>query len=260
MRILRRFQRSAICPAGMAIMMTGIACSSPTHPSTMGLLVLLYRSQPRATLSTCWPMTANIQAKRKTGRRNVCPRRDRAGGNFDTGLFTATFDRLSNQPTGFAADGVMNVVTGARPPQSVLLWQQVAEQLRSASGRRDSGAGGFPAAERVHGGRLCRGQRRTARRRLVRFLSVSPAWFAAMKIPFVSGRDFTESDASPGVAIVNQTFANVYFNGEKPVGRSFDTNRDHGMRCRIVGVARRFALSGDANARYRRSFTCRSDR
>ena len=47
-----------------------------------------------------------------------------------------------------------------------------------------------------------------------------------------------ENDLSPGVAIVNQTFANVYFNGENPIGRSFDTNRDHGMRCRIVGLVR----------------------
>jgi len=70
---------------------------------------------------------------------------------------------------------------------------------------------------------------------LVRFLSVSPSWFDAMKIPFVGGRDFEESDAGPGLAIVNQSFANVYFNGESPIGRSFETNRDHGMRCRIVG-------------------------
>ena len=34
---------------------------------------------------------------------------------FVAGLFTATFDRLSHQPTGFAADGVINVITGARP-------------------------------------------------------------------------------------------------------------------------------------------------
>src|SRR5205085_2051127 len=73
---------------------------------------------------------------------------------------------------------------------------------------------------------------------LVRFLSVSPAWFETMKIPLISGRDFAESDASPGIAIVNQTFARVYFNGDSPIGRSFDSNRDHGMRCRIVGLVR----------------------
>jgi putative ABC transport system permease protein len=157
---------------------------------------------------------------------------------FDTGLFTTTLQRLSKQPTGFAADGVVNVVTGSRQPQSVLLWQQVAEQLRSlprveavalASFAPLSGSmeGGFVA---VNGGQPGGS--------LVRFLSISPGWFSAMKIPFVSGADFTESDASPGLAIVNQTFVNVYFHGEEAVGRSFETNRDHGMRCRIVGVVR----------------------
>ena len=60
---------------------------------------------------------------------------------------------------------------------------------------------------------------------LVRFLGVSPSWFEAMKIGFLSGRDFRLIDASPGVAIVNQAFANAYFNGEDPVGRTFETNR-----------------------------------
>jgi hypothetical protein len=73
---------------------------------------------------------------------------------------------------------------------------------------------------------------------LVSFLSVSPGWFEAMKVPFLAGRDFGETDTSPGLAIVNQTFANVYFNGADPVGRTFDTNRDRGMRCRIVGLVR----------------------
>jgi hypothetical protein len=54
----------------------------------------------------------------------------------------------------------------------------------------------------------------------------------------LGGREFAESDTSPSVAIVNQTFANVYFSGENPIGRSFESNRDHGMRCRIVGVVR----------------------
>jgi predicted permease len=157
---------------------------------------------------------------------------------FDTGLFTATFHRLSNQPTGFAADGVINVITGARPPQSVLLWEQVARQLESLPGVETVALAGFPPLSgSMEGGFVSvnGGQPGGA---LVRFWSVSPSWFVAMKIPLLGGRDFTESDTSPGVAIVNQSFANVYFNGENPIGRSFDSNRDHGMRCRIVGLVR----------------------
>src|SRR5205807_49188 len=63
---------------------------------------------------------------------------------FDTGLFTATFDRLSNQPTGFAADGVVNVIAAAQPPQSVLLWQQIVQQLRSLPRVEAVALAGFP--------------------------------------------------------------------------------------------------------------------
>jgi putative ABC transport system permease protein len=157
---------------------------------------------------------------------------------FDTGLFTATFDRLSKQPTGFVADGAINVVTGARPPQSVLLWQQVAEQLRSLPRVETVALASFPPLSGSMQGGFVSVNGEQPGGALVRFLSVSPSWFATMKIPFLGGRDFVDSDASPGVAIVNQTFANLYFNGESAVGRSFDTNRDHGMRCRIIGVVR----------------------
>jgi hypothetical protein len=38
----------------------------------------------------------------------------------------------------------------------------------------------------------------------------------------IAGRDFRPSDALPGVAIVNKTFARQYLGVENPVGRSFD--------------------------------------
>jgi len=157
---------------------------------------------------------------------------------YDTGMFTATFDRLSHKPTGFVADGVINVITTARPPQSVLLWQQTAERLRSLARVQDVALASFPPLSgSMQGGFVAvnGGQPGGA---LVRFLGVSPNWFATMKIPFAGGRDFTDNDASPGVAIVNETFSMVFFNGENALGRTFDTNRDHGMRCRIVGVVR----------------------
>ena len=40
-----------------------------------------------------------------------------------------------------------------------------------------------------------------------------------MKIPLIDGRDFRRGDAYPGAALVNQTFAKAYFNGEDPVGK-----------------------------------------
>jgi putative ABC transport system permease protein len=67
--------------------------------------------------------------------------------------------------------------------------------------------------------------------------AITPRYFAAMGIPLVSGRAFTDGDVAgrPLVAIVNRSFARRYFPGLDPVGK----------RCRngdnrwwtIVGVA-----------------------
>ena len=67
------------------------------------------------------------------------------------------------------------------------------------------------------------------------FLYVSPGWADAMQIPFVEGRDFRPSDTSPGAAIVNETFARQYFNGEHPLGKLFAKGEN---RYQVVGVVR----------------------
>jgi putative ABC transport system permease protein len=50
---------------------------------------------------------------------------------------------------------------------------------------------------------------------------VSPEFFSAMGIRLLSGRTFSESDrdGSPPVALVNESLARRYFEGEDPVGR-----------------------------------------
>jgi putative ABC transport system permease protein len=50
---------------------------------------------------------------------------------------------------------------------------------------------------------------------------LSPGYFEAMGIPFLSGRDFTEADTAeaPSVAIVNQAMARKYWPAENPVGK-----------------------------------------
>jgi predicted permease len=51
--------------------------------------------------------------------------------------------------------------------------------------------------------------------------TIPPGYFNLLGIRMLEGRDFTERDAlgKPSVIIVNQTFANRFFNGRNPVGR-----------------------------------------
>jgi hypothetical protein len=53
---------------------------------------------------------------------------------FVAGLFAATFERLSNQPTGFSAERLLTLETVTQSPQSPDYWEQVAEHLRAVPG------------------------------------------------------------------------------------------------------------------------------
>jgi hypothetical protein len=66
-----------------------------------------------------------------------------------------------------------------------------------------------------------------------------------MKIPLIDGRDFRPGDTLPGVALVNQTFAKAYFNGEDPVGKPFEVVFSGGTRLRFECVG----LVGDVTYR-----------
>jgi predicted permease len=71
------------------------------------------------------------------------------------------------------------------------------------------------------------------------FLNISPGWLDTMRIPFIDGRDFREGETSPEVAIVNDAFAKQFFNGENPVGKSFDRGGAKArIHTRIVGYVR----------------------
>jgi hypothetical protein len=66
-----------------------------------------------------------------------------------------------------------------------------------------------------------------------------------MRIPLLGGRDFRASDAQPGAAIVNNSFAREYFGDQNPVRESFDmvTFAGSHISFRVVGRV--------ADARYR---------
>ncbi|MBI3405519.1 MAG: ABC transporter permease [Acidobacteria bacterium] len=71
---------------------------------------------------------------------------------------------------------------------------------------------------------------------------VTPEYFRTMKIPLVSGREFTEADAqgSAEVCIINETMAKKFWPGQNAVGRKFNNpqSRNQARILEIVGVAR----------------------
>ncbi len=154
---------------------------------------------------------------------------------FIASLFVATFERLSHRPTGFSAERVLTLDTVAERPQPPPYWDQIADHLRTVPGVEKVAVAGWPLLVGYSFRSYISISGIPPNGVFTYFLNVSPGWMDAMNIAFVDGRDFLASDTSPGVAIVNEAFAKAYFDGENPVGKSFD--RGH-SRYRIVGLVR----------------------
>lgn len=153
--------------------------------------------------------------------------------HFVAGLFVASFERLSNQPTGFSAERILNLEALTERPQPAAFWSEVAEHLRAVPGVEKVALIGWPlmSGESAVGNISVNGAPPSDV--FSDFVSTSPGWIDVMKIPLLGGRDFRAGEANPTVAIVNQAFAKQYFNGENPIGRSFERVQPAGGRARI---------------------------
>jgi predicted permease len=82
--------------------------------------------------------------------------------------------------------------------------------------------------------------------------SVAQKYFQTLDIPLLRGRDFTPQDreGTPGVAIVNETFAARYLPNQDPVGRRISLGGAQGPWLEIVGLARdsKYITVGEAPA------------
>lgn len=70
--------------------------------------------------------------------------------------------------------------------------------------------------------------------------SVSPGYFGTLRIPFLSGRDFSERDGidKPQVVILSKSTAKKLFPNEDPIGKQilFGTDNGTGLPAEVVGV------------------------
>jgi predicted permease len=157
---------------------------------------------------------------------------------FVAGLFVATFERLSNKPTGFSAESLLLLDTVAHVPLPAAYWDQVEDDLRAMPGVERVSQAGWPLLGGNSWNDSISFNGGPPSVDLAYFLNVSPGFFETMRIPLLAGRDFRQSDGYPQAAIVNQTFAHEFLHDDNPMGRSFDKASDDGSRERmqVVGV------------------------
>ena len=159
---------------------------------------------------------------------------------FLSALFVASFQRLQNRPLGFSTDRLLLLETVAGKGQLPVVWDQTAEALRAAPGVSSVAIAGWPLLGRIQINSDISINGAPPSPTPAFFLNVSPGWLSTMKIPLIAGRDFRPQDTSPGVAIINETFAKTFFPGEDPTGRVFErpSNPFQGAagQYKVVGV------------------------
>jgi predicted permease len=157
---------------------------------------------------------------------------------FVAGLFVATFEGISHQPTGFSSERIVNLQTVTSQAQPAVYWEEVQRRLASMPGVETVAISSWPLLSGNQSNSFLAIGGGPVNPTLAFILSVSPGWADAMKIPFIDGRDFRTDDAEPGTAIVNERFAKTFFNGENPVGKSFEKTYPKRTPTRIVGFVR----------------------
>ena len=147
------------------------------------------------------------------------------------GLLLRSFVQLAQVPTGFDAERVMTfrvILPPARyasEPQRTAFYRTLAERLQALPGVTSAAAVSFlplTMSGRTTGvsveGEPARG---SGQIRFVDFRSVSPGYFAAMRIPLRAGRDVAWSDtpATPLVILISETMARTFWPKQDAIGK-----------------------------------------
>ncbi|MGH9729082.1 MAG: ABC transporter permease, partial [Candidatus Acidiferrales bacterium] len=166
------------------------------------------------------------------------------------GLMIQSFARLQNVNPGFNPHNVLTFnldLPDSRysTPQQKTFYKQLLSRLKTLPGVSSAAASwtlpfsgnNASITFSIEGRPLAKGNEPNAAVRII-----SPAYFRTMQIPMIEGRDFAPTDTAtaPGVVIVNQEFAHLFFPNEDPIGKHItpgvsDVGKE--MVRQIIGVA-----------------------
>ena len=134
-------------------------------------------------------------------------------------FFQQLLERLNNSPGVIAAGAVLSLpLTGAEESTNLFI----------------EGRPKLPAEQRAEAD----------------YTVVTPAYFRALAIPLLKGRQFTDHDSkdAPGVIIINDALARRYWSDEEPLGKRLTVGFEKSPRevIGVVGSVKQSTLSADA--------------
>ena len=161
-------------------------------------------------------------------------------------LFVGSLDRLLSRPLGFAPEQLLHVVVESRRQLPAEEWGQLAGALADLPRIESATVAGWAPLSGNRWRSSVTAPGIASPDDAPNWVSVSPDYFATMRIAMLQGREFRPGDRSPGldeakkpvagVAVVNEAFARVYFGGGNPVGRRVVVDSSQAPM-EIVGLA-----------------------
>jgi predicted permease len=163
------------------------------------------------------------------------------------GLFVRTLQNLRSVDVGFNPGNILMfrinpALNRYSPERTNQLYERMRSSLESLPGveavsfTRTALLSGSTSTTRIYK----QGATSEKQANDIYIMSVSPKFFATMKIPVLSGRDFTDRDvATPTAsALINETAAKKYFPNQDPIGQRVGQSPEESGQTEIVGIIR----------------------
>ena len=147
------------------------------------------------------------------------------------GLLLRSFERMQSAAAGFptdhllAADLPLSRNAYGKPEQRYEFFDRLLDRVRTLPGVRSAGAATFlPMSGNgslIHFNIRGRPPKSPHEFIAAGYRAVTPGYFETLGVPLVAGRTILRSDdeRATAVAVVNQSFARVFFGGESPLGK-----------------------------------------
>ena len=161
------------------------------------------------------------------------------------GLLIRTFANLAHEDAGFDPANVLSAeiwLTGSRYDSTAKIagfYRELETRLEAIPGVRSAAVveAGLPLERGGNMGVQLDGQWIKSQ---TNYRTITPAYFATLRVPLRRGRAFTDADAggAPQVAVVSEVFAKRHLGGlDQAIGRTVHVGGPSGPTAQVVGVA-----------------------
>ncbi len=185
---------------------------------------------------------------------------------FGAGLFVRSLQNLKTTDPGVALENLVTfqlapALSGYDNGRAVMLYRELLERLRAVPGVTSAALAGVPilAGDEWDSSMSVEGHHAGDGEDMQAFMNaVSRGYFATMRTPLLSGRDFRDDDAKedPTVAIVNRRFAEHFFPGRSALGKRIGFGDGPGTKLtiEIIGVVGDALYEGPREGVHRQVF------